>query len=325
MSYAVDRTEGGRVSVRDVLFDAERRLQAAGVPSPSVDAAVLVAQVLGVSRSTLILHDPIVPEQRVQIESLITRRLSRVPLQHITGVAHFRHLDLAVGPGVFIPRPETELVAEAAIRALRDAGGGIAVDLCSGSGAVALAMATEVPNAVVYAVEVDDTAVDWTRRNVRDHAEALARVGSRVEVVHDDAAHVADRDHALHDLVEMVNVVAANPPYIPSGMIPREIEVRDYDPAMALFSGSDGLDLTRKLIATAAVLLRSGGLFVTEHADGQGDAAGEMGVPWLLSSARADDHLTQRVNQPIGETLFTTVVDRSDLNGLPRFTMAIRR
>lgn len=324
MSYTVDRTEGGRLTVRDVLVDSEKRLQAVGVPSPGVDAAIIVAQVMGVPRSRLLLHDPLDSDQRVRIEALIAQRLSRVPLQHITGVAYFRHLELSVGPGVFIPRPETELIAEAGIRVLREAPVKVAVDLCTGSGAVALAMATEVPQSVVHAVELDAAAVEWTRRNVAEHADELARVGSRVEVIHDDAAHVAEPGHALVALASGVSVVTANPPYIPEGMIPREVEVRDHDPFLALYSGADGLDAARHVIATAAVLLRSGGLLVMEHADIQGTDAGDSGVPALVSAARVDQALAERVPQLPGSAVFTSVADRSDLNGLPRFTMAYR-
>jgi methylase of polypeptide subunit release factors len=177
---------------------------------------------------------------------------------------------------------------------------------------------------VVYAVELDASAVEWTRRNVAEHADELARVGSRVEVIHDDAAHVADPGHALAALAGGVSVVSANPPYIPEGMIPREVEVRDHDPFLALYSGPDGLDAARHVIATAAVLLRSGGLLVMEHADIQGTDAGDSGVPALVSATRVDQALSERVPQLPGSAVFTSVADRSDLNGLPRFTMAYR-
>jgi release factor glutamine methyltransferase len=142
-----DFTTGGRATVRDVLVDAERRLERAGVPSPSVDASELVAFALGTTRTRLFLHDRLDPDQRVRVEQLITQRLNRVPLQHITGTAPFRRLVVSVGPGVFIPRPETELVAEAAIRFLGEfpESERVAVDLCTGSGAIALSLATEVP------------------------------------------------------------------------------------------------------------------------------------------------------------------------------------
>jgi release factor glutamine methyltransferase len=324
MSYFVDRTEGGRATVRDVLFDSEKRLSAAGVPSPNTDANLIVAHVLGVPRSRLVLQDLIDNEQQVRIESLLSQRLSRVPLQHILGVAHFRYLELKVGPGVFIPRPETELIAEAAIRVLRDSPSKVAVDLCTGSGAVALAMATEVPGSTVYAVELDPDAAEWTRLNVAAHASGLAHVGSTVEVIVDDAALVSEPSHELAHLVRQVSVVSANPPYIPEGMIPREVEVRDHDPVLALYSGADGLTMTRRVILTAAVLLREGGLLVIEHADIQGTDAGSRGVPALMKAATIDADLAERISQLPGTALFHSVVDRTDLNGLPRFTMGIR-
>ncbi len=324
MTYFVDRTEGGRVTVRDVLFDSERRLSSVGVPSPNVDASMIVAHVLDVPRSRLMLQDLVDDAQRVQIETLLSQRLSRVPLQHILGVAHFRYLELKVGPGVFIPRPETELLAEAAIRALRESSSKVAVDLCTGSGAVALAMATEVPESTVYAVELDPTAAMWAQSNVAAHADVLAQVGSRVEVIVDDAALVSEPGHELSHLVRQASVVAANPPYIPEGMIPREVEVRDHDPAMALYSGADGLTVTRRVVLTAGLLLREGGLLVIEHADIQGTDAGTLGVPAIVRAASVNADLAERIPQLPGTALFASVVDRSDLNGLPRFTMAIR-
>lgn len=188
-----DFTTGGRATVRDVLVDAERRLERAGVPSPSVDASELVAFALGTTRTRLFLHDRLDPDQRVRVEQLITQRLNRVPLQHITGTAPFRRLVVSVGPGVFIPRPETELVTEAAIRALGEfpEGERLAVDLCTGSGVIALSLATEVPSSRVTAVELDDVAVGWTRANVTAHRAVIDAAGSSLDVVHGDAVTVA--------------------------------------------------------------------------------------------------------------------------------------
>jgi release factor glutamine methyltransferase len=222
VSWDVDHTTGGRTTVRDVLIDAERRLVAAGVPSPNVDAAEIIAFVLGVRRNRLILQDLVTPAQRVRVEQLMTKRLSRVPLQHLLGTAAFRHIELQVGPGVFIPRPETELVVEAGIRELRElpVSERIAVDLCSGSGAIALSIGIEVENSRVYAVELDDEAVRWTRRNLAAQEAALAAACSRVDVVHDDAALVANPGHGLAVLAGQVSVIVANPPYIPARMVP---------------------------------------------------------------------------------------------------------
>lgn len=320
----MDRSVGGRETVRDVLFDAEKRLSAAGVPSASFDAAEIVAHVLGTTRTRLFLQDRLEPEDRVRIEQSLARRLSRVPLQHITGRAGFRRIEVEVGPGVFVPRPETELVTEAGVRELVLAQERIAVDLCSGSGAIAISLGVEVPNAEVHAVELSEDALLWTRRNVAAHAERLAAVNSRVEVVSDDAAVVADPGHALARLAGRVAVVVTNPPYIPDGMLPKDPEVRDHEPRMALFGGSDGMDVVRAVVRTAAVLLRPGGLLCIEHADIQGKSAGGAGVPGLISGLVADDELSLLANLPRGRAAFTDVVDRIDLNGLPRFTMARR-
>lgn len=326
MSWTEDHTIGGRTSVRDVLFDAEHRLAAVGIPSPSVDAAEIVAFALGTTRNRLFLRDAITDEQKVRVEQLLTRRLSRVPLQHIIGTAGFRRVELAVGPGVFIPRPETELIAEAGIRDLvaRPTGERIAVDLCAGSGALAISLGIEVDGAQVHAVELSDDAVGWTRRNVEAHAEQLAARGSRLEVVHHDATTVADPGGPLSGLVGRVAVVVSNPPYIPDQMIPREPEVRDHEPRMALYGGADGLDVVHGVLRTAAQLLRPGGLVVIEHADVQGAKAGAHGVPGAASSLRADAELARRIGLPEGAEVFVEVTDRIDLNGLPRFTLARR-
>lgn len=324
--WSDDRTIGGRVTVRDVLVDAERRLAGVGIASPSVDAAELVAFALGTSRNRLFLQDEVTPEQRVHIEQLLTRRLTRTPLQHLLGSTGFRHIEVEVGPGVFIPRPETELVTEAAVRelAVQPVGERIAVDLCSGSGAIAISLGLEVDGSRIHAVELADEAIAWTRRNVDAHQARLSAVGSGVEVVHDDVAVVADAGHALARLTGRVAVVIANPPYIPDFMIPREPEVRDHEPPMALYGGEDGLDVVRALLRTAALLLRPEGLLVVEHADVQGNAAGARGVPGVVSAMTVDGTMATRIPLPIGAKVFRSVTDRIDLNGLPRFTLARR-
>lgn len=319
-----EATIGGRESVRDVLFDAERRLGAVGVPSPSVDASEIVAYVMGTTRTRLFLQDGMSPEQRVRVEQLLARRLSRVPLQHLLGTAAFRRIEVEVGPGVFIPRPETELVTEAGLRdlAARPMGERIAVDLCSGSGAIAISLGVEVSGSRVHAVELSDDAIDWTRRNVAGHEESLSAQGSKVDVHHCDATTVADPGQPLARLAGQVAVVVTNPPYIPDQMIPREPEVKDHEPAMALYGGKDGLDVVRGVVRTAAVLLRPGGLLVIEHADVQGVAAGASGVPGVVGSWRTDVELASMANIPAGQAVFEQVTDRIDLNGLPRFTLA---
>ena len=326
MSFDSVHTTGGRESIRDVLFDAERRLTAAGVPSPSVDAGQIVAFALGIPRNRLILQDAVDSDQRVQIERLMTQRLSRVPLQHLLGSTGFRRIEVAVGPGVFIPRPETELVTEAAIRELQNQsiGSRVAVDLCSGSGAIAISLGMEVDNSRIHAVEFSPEAIDWTRRNVKTYEDALAANGSRVEVILDNAATVADRDQPLARLIGQVAVVVSNPPYIPDAMIPREIEVRDHEPKIALYGGEDGLDIVRSVLKTAAILLSPGGLLVIEHADVQGTDAGLRGVPGVAKAMTADYEVSAITGLALGTAVWTEVSDRIDLNGLPRFTIARR-
>lgn len=303
------RVMGGWVSLRDAIADAQRRLAAAGVPSPDADAVLLAAHVTGVPRNRLLLHDRMDPEQRTAYERLLTRRVARVPLQHLLGVAPFRTIEVAVGPGVFIPRPETELVAQAAIDVLRSLPpeDRRAVDLCSGSGAVAFAMALEAAPVQAWAVEVDPDAVAWTRRNADRLREDLTVAGSRVTVVEADARDCADEGQALAGLHGAISVVTMNPPYVPDGANVRDPEVREHDPALALYGGPDGLDVIRKAIVTAARLLRPGGLVVIEHSDEQGDEA-EEGVPSLLTD----------------DPRWIDVADHRDLARKPRFTTAVR-
>ena len=303
------RVMGGWVSLRDAIADGQRRLAAAGVPSPDTDAMLLAAHVMGVPRGRLLLHDPMDSEQRTAYERLLTRRVARVPLQHLLGSAPFRTLELQVGPGVFIPRPETELVAQAGIDALRalPAAERHAVDLCTGSGAVALALAVEAAPVHVTAVEVDETAVEWTRRNADALAPDIEAAGSRVDVVQADARTCASDAGALANLRGSVAVVTMNPPYVPSGANVRDPEVRDHDPALALYGGEDGLDVIRGAVDTAALLLQPGGLVVIEHSDEQGGEA-EAGVPALL----------------LADGRWRDVTDHRDLARKPRFTTATR-
>jgi release factor glutamine methyltransferase len=287
--------------VKATISNATSLLTEAKVSSPQVDAELLLAHVLGVERSQLITIQEISDEQFSDFNNLVARRANRVPLQHLTGVAYFRHLELAVGPGVFVPRPETELLVDAAIAHLKNIPAPRnAVDLCSGSGAIALSIALEVPGTIVLAVELSDDAVKWLAHNIVDHAAQLEAVGSHVFIHHGNAG---DRT-LLADMVGQIDAVVTNPPYIPSDMIPRNPEARDHDPAIALFSGLDGLDVAREVVVVAADLLKTGGFFGMEHADVQGES-----MPALFDAM---------------PNTWTNVKDNLDYNKLPRFTTAVR-
>lgn len=289
------------IELKSSLAKAVGLLKEAKVPSPQVDAEFILAHVLEVERSQLVSVTQISEEQLFDFENLVARRANRVPLQHLTGVAYFRHLELAVGPGVFVPRPETELLVEAAITHLKNIPAPRnAVDLCSGSGAIALSIALEVPGTIVLAVELSEDAVKWLAHNVVDQAAQLEEVGSHVFIHHGNAG---DRK-LLADMVGQIDAVVTNPPYIPESMIPRDPEARDHDPAMALFSGPDGLDVAREVSWVGADLLKPGGFFGMEHADVQGES-----VPALLNG------MTE---------IWVDVKDNLDYNKLPRFTTAIR-
>ncbi|WP_426183778.1 peptide chain release factor N(5)-glutamine methyltransferase [Microbacterium sp. TWP3-1-2b2] len=247
-----------------IVRAAAERLAAAGVPDPLVDAELLAAHVRGLRRgeiqAAVVRGDTITERDLADFDVLVARRAEREPLQHLTGVAPFRHLELAVGPGVFVPRPETETVAQFAIDALSNAPDPepIGVDLCTGSGAIALAMATEVPHARIFAVELSPDAHTWAARNTAD-ADNLTLVQG-------------DLSDSLEELDGTASVVISNPPYVPDDAIPRDPEVRLFDPAMALYGGSDGLDIVRVLSRRALALLRPGGLLVLEHGELQGEA-----------------------------------------------------
>jgi len=263
---AVADAFSGVGTVDAALAAATAVLSSADVPTPSVDAELLLAHVTGVERGVLlaraVTRSPMTPEQVESLVALVSRRASREPLQHITGTAWFRSLALQVGPGVFVPRPETEGVAQLAVDALRAAPSAepLAVDLGTGSGALALALATEVPHSRVWAVEISPDAAAWTRRNIES-------VGaSNVTLV------VGDMTDALPELDGLVSVVVSNPPYIPLGMVPRDPEVRLHDPSTALYGGEDGLVLVRALSLTARRLLHPGGALVIEHGEQQGAA-----------------------------------------------------
>ncbi|KQP64575.1 peptide chain release factor N(5)-glutamine methyltransferase [Nocardioides sp. Leaf285] len=276
---------------REVLAAACTRLREAGVASPEHDADALLAHVLGTTRGRLVLVDRVGGPALAAYDALVARRASREPLQHLTGTAAFRHVELAVGPGVFVPRPETELLAgwavDAARAVLAQGREPVVVDLCTGSGAIARALADEVPGARVHAVELDEGAHAWAERNLS---------GTGVELRRGDMAT------AFEDLRGTVDVISCNPPYVPleawESVAP---EARDHDPHLALFSGDDGLDAMRVLAVRAAQLLRSGGVVGAEHADVQGESAPAV----FVAAGRWAD-----------------VRDHTDLAGRARFTTA---
>ena len=272
-------------TVRQAVRRATRVLAAAGVPSPRHDAEALAAHILRVGRGELVQHDTL---DVAVFETLVARRAAREPLQHLTGRAAFRHIEVQVGPGVFVPRPETEVTTGAAVEVARMLDRPLVVDLYAGSGAIALAVANEVPDAEVHAVEAEDSAIAWLRRNV---------AGTRV------VAHHADVQRCLLEFTGTVDVVVANPPYVPLGAEVRDPEVALHDPAVALWSGPDGLDAMRVLERTAARLLRPGGYLFAEHADVQGRAAPAV----FADPGRWED-----------------VSDHADLAGRPRYLSARR-
>ena len=250
-----------------------QRLADAGVASPEVDAIVLIAHTLGWEAREVRLaaaRDDEWPEgvDFTLLETRVTRRVDREPLQHITGRAYFRTLELEVGPGVFVPRPETETVAQAAIDVAREtaaAGQPVRVtDLCAGSGAIGIAIANEVPNSLVTLVEASEDAWVYLRRNVRSQP---VEVRERIRTVR------ADARNCLRHFDACADVVVTNPPYIPSDAVPIDAEVALYDPPQALYGlGPDGLGVPRAIIDEAVRLLRIGGVLVVEHGDRQAQA-----------------------------------------------------
>lgn len=287
-------------AVRPLLIEAAGQLRVAGVESPEQDARQLLAYAAGVELARLPLLDGVDDAAAAYFKTLIDKRLHRIPLQHLTGRAYFRHLELEVGPGVFVPRPETEVMTGWAIEQLRPMVYSVArgksrhlpvvVELGTGSGAVAKSIATELTGTRVYAVELSEEAAAYASRNLADTTVEL---------------YVQDMIGALPELNGAVDLVIANPPYIPfeafESVVP---EVRDHDPPLALVSGQDGLDAIRVVVAEAARLLRPAGLLCVEHADVQGESAQQVVL----------DHGG-----------FSGVRDHPDLAARARFVTALRR
>lgn len=279
--------------MRALVEGATRLLAEAGVPSPRHDATALAAHVLGQERLELALAPPVPDGFAEQFAGLVERRRLREPLQHLVGTTGFRYLTLLVEAGVFVPRPETEVVAQVAIDEAARLTDPLVVDLCCGAGGIAVAVATEVRGARVVAVDLSPEAVDLTRRNAEHN-------GATLRVEHGDVADPT----LLSALDGTVDVLVANPPYIPPDAEPVDPEVRDHDPDLALYGGGlDGLEVPRAVLRAAARLLVPGGLLVMEHAEVQ-DAA-----------ARAD---------ALATGAFVDVESRPDLTGRPRMLVARR-
>jgi len=275
-------------SAREAIATAITVLAEAGVDSPRVDAELLAAEVLGVPRGRL-TGARFDEAALTRFTGLVRERATRRPVQHLTGRAPFRLLDVAVGPGVFIPRPETELLVEWGLERVAAFQAPIVVDLCAGTGAIALSVAKEHPGAQVFAVEHQTAALEWLRRNA---------CGSTVTVVAGDVTDPA----TLSTLDGQVDLVLCNPPYVPDGT-PVQPEVGEHDPYPAVFGGPDGLDVIRPVIQRAAALLCSGGWLGLEHDDSQGET-----VPALLTASRR----------------YADVADHPDLAGRPRYATARR-
>jgi release factor glutamine methyltransferase len=274
--------------VRALLAEATAQLAAAGIASSRVDAELLLAALLDVPRTRLLTRADIPGPVAAEYRRWVGRRAAREPLQHITGRAPFRNVDLAVGPGVFVPRPETELVVDFVLPELAGRTAPLVVDLCAGSGALALAIADEVPAARVVAVEKSSAAIEWLTRNT---------AGTSVAVITGD---IRDPE-LLRPFDGQADVVVSNPPYVPT---PTKVDPEVLaDPDEAVFAGPHGLDLLPVVIARAAALLRPGGLLAVEHDVTHGSA-----VPDLL---RAHGR-------------FAEIADHTDLTGRARFATARR-
>jgi release factor glutamine methyltransferase len=282
------------MNVREILKDAKAQLALSEIDS--VDAEILLAHVLGISRMDL--HNPLVLERTLDViddknvlletfHNLLARRILHEPLQYITGSAYFRNLELKVGPGVLVPRPESELLVGAVLTHIANLPAPVSViDLGSGSGALALAIATEAANSRVIAVEKSDEALVWLKKNVEAIVEDL-------RIVHSDVKDAL--------LGIKCDVVIANPPYIETESdLPRDVV--EHEPAIALFGGKDGMDAPREFISAASRLLKSGGLLAIEHNEVQGT---------LIANELARDFDEIRLHE--------------DLVGRPRWTSAIRK
>lgn len=290
-----------------VLRDAVKKLEFAGVESAEYDARLLLAHACGVSlaelNKALLMGDykNFSPDYASKYSDFVSRRASREPLQHIIGRAPFRYLDLRVGKGVFVPRPETEVVVDAGLDWLREShiSKPTVVDLCAGSGAIGLSIATEVADAQVWAVEKSPEAFQYLRKNFEETAKNYEnmQISSRYHAVLADAtkAHISDLTPELHAICGKVDLVITNPPYVPENQVPEQIEVREYDPPLALYGGSvDGLLIPEQIMRAAFALLKPGGAMVMEHDISQGDALKKYAESLGFACTRVGNDLTGR-------------------------------
>lgn len=266
----------------ELLNEGVKTLSAAKLPSPAADVRTLLAYVCEVEPGEILMLDEITEDQATQFRELISQRVEGTPLQHLTGTAYFRYIQVTVGPGVFVPRPETETMVGWAVDQLKTLNNPVVVELCTGSGAIAKALANEVPAAKIYAVENSEKAFEYAKRNLADTGVELA---------------LADMVNAFEPLNGTVDLVISNPPYLPAGQIEQlPTDVKNHDPITALASGEDGLDDIKVVAEVAARLLKPGGWVVVEHGDDQGDSA-----------------------SAIFQGRFGQVQDHPDLTGRPRF------
>lgn len=254
------------MKLEQLITDAQLRLAAAGIENPAAEAEILVAELLQLSRGQLqakvLVGDSVTGEDLELVKQGITRRENREPLQHITTKAYFRSLSLRVGPGVFIPRPETENLVQLALDEISEIENPKVIDLGTGSGAIAISIAVE-SDARVYALEASSKALEYAVGNASAN-------GASVEFINGEFSQLSQLASADFDLV------VSNPPYIPSGSIPIDIEVSKFDPELALYSGEDGLDAIREISIQAAMVLKPGGVLLLEHAEGQRDQILEL-------------------------------------------------
>ena len=263
------------MAAADVIRDAAVQLREAGIETPEHDAKLLLAEAAGVElrdvdKALLMGEELGTAEQLARFQSMLARRAKHEPLQYITGHAPFRYLDLKVGLGVFIPRPETETVVQAGLDWLTEHGmvHPRVVDLCAGSGAIGLSVVSEVPGSQVWAVELSPNTAEWTNKNLAETAKRYPSIASNYQLEIADATSLA----TLAQLDGTIDIVITNPPYVPESDVPEQPEVRDWDPELALYGGSmDGTLIPERIIERAYRLLKPGGALVMEHDVTQGD------------------------------------------------------